>query len=82
MCVVADKSGYLEYYEAIVPRLSEHGLIAIDNVLWSGRVVDAEVSDNDTVCIRKFNDHVSQDKRVSSVMLSIGDGLTLVKRAD
>ena len=78
----ADKSGYLEYYEAIVPRLSEHGLIAIDNVLWSGRVVDAEVSDNDTVCIREFNDHVSKDRRVSSVMLSIGDGLTLVKQAD
>tara|TARA_B100000700_G_scaffold75726_1_gene84751 strand:+ start:444 stop:1127 length:684 start_codon:yes stop_codon:yes gene_type:complete len=76
----ADKSGYLEYYEAIVPRLSEHGLIAIDNVLWSGRVVHSEVSDSDTISIKKFNDHVSEDERVSSVMLSIGDGLTLVKR--
>jgi caffeoyl-CoA O-methyltransferase len=76
----ADKGGYLEYYEAIVPRLSEHGLIAIDNVLWSGRVVNPEISDDDTVSIRNFNNHVSQDKRVSSVMLSIGDGLTLVKR--
>ena len=60
-------------------RLSEHGLIAVDNVLWSGRVVDAEISDDDTVAMRNFNDYVAQDKRVSSVMLSIGDGLTLVK---
>ena len=61
-------------------RLSEHGLIAVDNVLWSGRVVDTEISDDDTVAIRNFNDYVAQDKRVSSVMLSIGDGLTLVRR--
>ena len=78
----ADKGGYLEYYEEIVPRLSDHGLIAIDNVLWSGRVINQEISDDDTVSIRKFNDHVSQDDRVSSVMLSIGDGITLVKRTN
>jgi caffeoyl-CoA O-methyltransferase len=78
----ADKGGYLEYYEEIVPRLSDHGLIAIDNVLWSGRVINQEISDDDTVSIRKFNDHVSQDHRVSSVMLSIGDGITLVKRTN
>ena len=76
----ADKGGYLEYYEEIVSRLSEHGLIAVDNVLWSGRVVDTEISDDDTVAIRNFNDYVAQDKRVSSVMLSIGDGLSLVRR--
>ena len=75
----ADKGGYLDYYEEIVSRLSEHGLIAVDNVLWSGRVIDAEISDDDTVAMRNFNDYVAQDKRVSSVMLSIGDGLTLVK---
>ena len=78
----ADKGGYKEYYEQIVPRLSDHGLIAIDNVLWSGRVVDPKISDEDTVSIRNFNDHVYQDDRVSSVMLSVGDGLTLVKRTN
>ena len=78
----ADKGGYKEYYEQIVPRLSGHGLIAIDNVLWSGRVVDPKISDEDTVSIRNFNDHVYQDDRVSSVMLSVGDGLTLVKRTN
>ena len=78
----ADKGGYLEYYEQIVPRLSKNGLIAIDNVLWSGRVVNPEVSDDDTISIRNFNDHVSQDDRVSSVMLSVGDGLTLVRRTN
>ena len=78
----ADKGGYLRYYEEIVSRLSEHGLIAIDNVLWSGKVVDAEISDDDTVSMRNFNDYVAKDERVSSVMLSIGDGLTLVKRTN
>ena len=78
----ADKGGYKEYYEQIVPRLSDHGLIAIDNVLWSSRVVDPKISDEDTVSIRNFNDHVYQDDRVSSVMLSVGDGLTLVKRTN
>ena len=78
----ADKGGYLEYYEEIVSRLSEHGLIAVDNVLWSGKVVDAEISDDDTVSMRNFNDYVAKDERVSSVMLSIGDGLTLVKRTN
>ena len=75
----ADKNNYLSYYEAIIPLLSENGLIAIDNVLWSGRVTDLDVDDEDTCAIRNFNEHVTKDERVSSVMLSIGDGLTLVK---
>ena len=78
----ADKGGYLSYYEALVPRLSPHGLIAVDNVLWSGRVVDPDAEDADTVAIRAFNDHVAADPRVEAVMLSVGDGVTLIGRRE
>jgi caffeoyl-CoA O-methyltransferase len=81
--VDADKQGYLDYYEAILPKLSERGLIVVDNVLWSGRVAQ-EPSDEDlesTIALRAFNDHVASDARVVSVMLSVRDGITLVRRA-
>jgi caffeoyl-CoA O-methyltransferase len=79
----ADKGGYLDYYEAVLPKLSERGLIVVDNVLWSGRVA-APSSDDDTDstrALRVFNDHVAADERVVSVMLSVRDGVTLVRRA-
>jgi caffeoyl-CoA O-methyltransferase len=79
----ADKESYLAYYEAVVPKLAERGLIAADNVLWSGRVA-APPSEDDlesTVAMRAFNDHVAADERVVSVMLTVRDGVTLVRRA-
>jgi caffeoyl-CoA O-methyltransferase len=79
----ADKEGYHDYYEAVLPKLSARGLIVIDNVLWSGRVA-APPSDDDgdsTRALRVFNDHVVADARVVSVMLSVRDGVTLVRRA-
>ena len=51
----ADKTGYLAYYEELVPRLSDHGLLVVDNVLWSGRVMDTSILDDDTVALREFN---------------------------
>ena len=75
----ADKTGYLSYYEELVPRLSTHGLLALDNVLWSGRVLDPAVEDEDTMALRTLNDRVVADARVEVVMLSVGDGLTLVR---
>lgn len=77
----ADKTGYLAYYEELVPRLSPHALIAVDNVLWSGRVLDAGAEDADTVALRAFNDHVIADDRVTSVLLSVGDGVNLIRLA-
>ena len=77
----ADKAGYLDYYEAVLPKLSERGLIVVDNVLWSGRVAQ-EPSDEDedsTRALRAFNDHVAADERVVSVMLTVRDGITLVR---
>ena len=79
----ADKGGYLDYYEAVLPKLSDRGLIVVDNVLWSGRVAQ-EPSDEDedsTRALRAFNDHVAADDRVVNVMLSVRDGVTLVRRA-
>lgn len=78
--VDADKTGYLAYYEELVPRLSPHGILAIDNVLWSGRVLDPAADDDDTEALRVLNDRIVADDRVDVVMLSVGDGLTLVRR--
>jgi caffeoyl-CoA O-methyltransferase len=77
----ADKENYVNYYEAVLPRLSEHGLIAADNTLWSGRVLDESDQSEGTVAIRAFNDHVRDDDRAIAVMLSIRDGVTLIRRA-
>jgi len=79
----ADKAGYLDYYEAVLPKLSERGLIVVDNVLWSGRVAEDPSDDDEqsTRALRVFNDHVAADERVANVMLTVRDGVTLVRRA-
>jgi predicted O-methyltransferase YrrM len=77
----ADKPNYVNYYEAVLPRLSQGGLIAADNTLWSGRVLDDSDDSEGTVAIRTFNEHVRADGRVVSVMLTIRDGVTLIRRA-
>jgi caffeoyl-CoA O-methyltransferase len=77
----ADKPNYVNYYEAVLPRLSERGIIAADNTLWSGRVLDESEQSEGTVAIRAFNEHVRNDDRVVSVMLTIRDGVTLIRRA-
>jgi caffeoyl-CoA O-methyltransferase len=76
----ADKTSYLDYYEAVVPKLSERGLIAVDNVLWSGRVVDPDADDESTVALRRLNDRVLDDERVVCVMTTIRDGVTLIRK--
>jgi caffeoyl-CoA O-methyltransferase len=75
----ADKTSYRDYYEELVPRMRPGGTIAIDNVLWGGRVVDPSATDDDTLAIRAFNDHVAADPRTDVVMLPIADGLTLAR---
>ena len=77
----ADKSNYFAYYEELVPRLSAHGVIVIDNVLWSGRVLDSSTKDCDTTALREINEYILSDDRVTSVLLSIGDGVNLVRLA-
>jgi caffeoyl-CoA O-methyltransferase len=79
----ADKSSYRAYYEAVLPKLSARGLIVVDNVLWSGRVAEPPSDDDteSTIALREFNDHVAGDERVVNVMLSVRDGMTLIRRA-
>jgi caffeoyl-CoA O-methyltransferase len=77
----ADKENYVNYYEAVLPRLSERGLIAADNTLWSGRVLEEEDNSEGTRAIKAFNEHVGADSRVVSVMLTIRDGVTLIRPA-
>lgn len=77
----ADKTSYADYYEALVPRLSQRGAILVDNVLWSGQVVDASDTERDTLALREFNSHVAGDTRTQQVVLPIGDGVTLITLA-
>lgn len=77
----ADKGGYIGYYEAVLPKLSASGVIAADNTLWSGAVLDADDTSADTAAIRAFNDHVVADPRVVCVQLTIRDGVTLIRPA-
>jgi caffeoyl-CoA O-methyltransferase len=74
----ADKENYDAYYEAVLPRLAERGLIAIDNTLWSGRVLDPQ--DENTKKIAALNDKLAADERVVAVQLTVRDGITLVRR--
>jgi caffeoyl-CoA O-methyltransferase len=76
----ADKENYVSYYEAVLPRLVRRGLIAADNTLWSGRVLDDRDRSEGTRAIRAFNEHVRNDPRVTSVMLTVRDGVTLIRR--
>jgi len=73
----ADKENTLNYYERCLELVRRGGLIAVDNVLWSGEVANPAAKDGMTVALRKFNDRVHQDERVELAMLSIGDGVTL-----
>jgi caffeoyl-CoA O-methyltransferase len=78
--VDADKPMYGAYADAILDRMRPGGVLMVDNVLWSGAVVDASVADENTVAIRAFNDWLAGDDRVDTVMLPLGDGLSLARR--
>jgi caffeoyl-CoA O-methyltransferase len=78
----ADKGNYRHYYDAVLPRLAERGLMAVDNTLWSGRVLEEGDDSPETRAIQEFNDYVRSDSRVVCVMLTIRDGVTLIRRAD
>ncbi len=74
----ADKPNYVNYYEAVLPKLADDGFIVADNVLWSGRVVEDD-GEESTEVIKGFNDHVAADERVECVMLTVRDGMTLIR---
>jgi caffeoyl-CoA O-methyltransferase len=74
----ADKPNYVNYYEAALPLLAESGLIVVDNVLWSGRVLKPENEQDEAIV--SFNDHVQGDERVTNAVLTVRDGVMLIRR--
>lgn len=76
----ADKTGYIDYYELIVPRLSKTGWIIADNILFHGQIFEDPISGKSAKAIQAFNAHVLADERTEQVLLTIRDGLFLIKK--
>ncbi len=75
----ADKDGYPTYLDLALDRLAPGGVVVVDNVLWSGAVIDADDTEPSTQAIRDFNDRVAADPALDVVMLGIGDGISLIR---
>ena len=75
----ADKVGYRNYLDLLLPRMADRGAILVDNVLWSGAVVDPADTSRDTVALREFNDHVAERDDCDAVILTVGDGITMIR---
>jgi caffeoyl-CoA O-methyltransferase len=76
----ADKGGYIDYWNELVPRVRAGGLLLADNVLWSGAIMDPAVTDANAVALRAFNDMVAADDRVEVAVLVAFDGLTIARK--
>jgi caffeoyl-CoA O-methyltransferase len=76
----ADKPNYVNYYEATLPLLADDGVMIVDNTLWSGRVADPNENDESTEAIRALNDRVREDARVENVLLTVRDGMNVIRR--
>jgi predicted O-methyltransferase YrrM len=75
----ADKANYAHYYERCLRLVRPNGLIMFDNTLWGGSVIDATITDDDTVALRELNSSLHTDRRIDLSMLPLGDGLTLAR---
>ena len=76
----ADKENNLSYYKLIFDKVKKGGIILIDNVLWSGKVIDKKAEDKDTKAIREFNKHIQEDRRVENLLLPFRDGIMMVRK--
>lgn len=74
----ADKTNYKNYYEAVVPKVRQNGVILIDNVLWSGRVLEPQDDDDRAICA--LNEFVAKDERVDRVLLTVRDGVFFIRK--
>jgi caffeoyl-CoA O-methyltransferase len=72
------KGDYGHYLDAVLPKLTERGVVVCDNVLWHGQVLDPDTDDDDTRALRAFNDRVQRDPRVHNTLLTVGDGLMVI----
>jgi len=77
----ADKPNYENYYDLVFPKMRIGGIILADNVLWSGKVLDAETNnDESTIALCKFNEKVRADKRISNILFAVRDGLMVIRK--
>ena len=76
----ADKTSYIEYYELTLPHLKKNGVIVADNVLFHGEVLEENIKDKNAKAIDAFNKHVAKDERVEQVMLTVRDGLLMIRK--
>lgn len=76
----ADKTNYTNYYKLVVPNLNKNGLIIADNVLFHGQVLEKNISGKNAKAIHSFNEYVAKDERTEQVLLTIRDGLLLIKK--
>ncbi|MBL0357133.1 MAG: O-methyltransferase [Chitinophagaceae bacterium] len=76
----ADKTGYIDYYELILPAVRPNGLIIADNILFHGQVLEPEITGKNAKAIHAFNEHVRNDERVQQVLLTVRDGLSLIRK--
>ncbi len=76
----ADKVSYIDYYELTLPALKKNGLIIADNILFHGEVLSTNITNKNAIAIHKFNQHVANDGRVQQVLLTVRDGLSLIRK--
>ncbi len=76
----ADKTGYIDYYELVLPSVKQNGIIIADNVLFHGQVLDKNISGKNAKAIQAFNEHIKNDTKVRQVLLTVRDGLMLIQK--
>ena len=76
----ADKENYINYFNLVIDKLNNNGIILADNVLWSGKVINSEDHDLTTNVLREFNRMVNNDKRVETILLPIRDGISIIRK--
>jgi predicted O-methyltransferase YrrM len=76
----ADKTGYIDYYNLVLPKLAKNGLIIVDNILFHGEVLAENISGKNAKAIQAFNEYVLKDERTEQTLLTIRDGLTLLRK--
>ena len=75
----AERTGYSAYLDAVLPKLAPGGFVVANSVLWKGRVLDRRAADAETPAMAPFNERIAADPRLEVVMLTIGEGLTLIR---
>jgi predicted O-methyltransferase YrrM len=76
----ADKESYIEYFNLVIGKIRPGGIILADNVLWDGKVLDQKSKDKESVGIRMFNDHIKNDTRIDHILLTIRDGIMIIRK--